>query len=133
MTDDSTLSYPTGKVIGIIDGLDDMQAGVEALTGTGFATDSVQVLCGPGGLQRLDADGGRKGWLGRLVRVVQNYGPEREQLRLIETELEEGHFAIGIEVPDDDRKIDAARVLAQHGAHDLHYYGEWSIEDLPVG
>lgn len=133
MTDETTLSYPTGKVIAIVDGIDDMQAGVEALTGTGFEPDSVQVLCGPGGLRRLDADGSSGGLLGRLLRVVENFGPEREQLRRIETELGEGHFAIGVEVPDDERKTDAARLLAQHGAHDLQYYGEWSIEDLPVG
>lgn len=130
MTETAPLRYPSHQVVGIIDTAEDMQAAVDALTAAGFDQDRLQVLCGFGGLQRLDADGSRRGLLGRLVRVVENFGPEREQIREIERELREGHFGVGIQVADERTKRDAARILSEHSGHSVYYYGEWSIEEL---
>jgi hypothetical protein len=122
--------YPEDRVVGLIDGPQDIRAAVDALSEAGYAGEDVTVLCGPSGLERLDADGSRHGLLGRLIRLVQNYGLEREQLRHVEEELRRGHFAVSVRVPDDASKRRAADLLAEHGGHYLHYYGRWDIEQL---
>lgn len=48
------VSYPTNKVIGIIDTPTDAQGALDALTTAGFAKDEIDVLCGKEGARRLD-------------------------------------------------------------------------------
>lgn len=91
-------AYPDNRVIGIIDRTEDLQAAVAALDQAGVSHDDVEVLCGPDGLARLDAD---------------------------------GHFVAAVEIDGDEDKERVRAILATHDAHDLHFFGKWSVEQLP--
>jgi len=122
--------YPEDHVVGVIDRSENVRAAVEALDAAGYNSDDVTVLCGQSGLERLDADGSHHGLLGRVVRLVQTYGTEGEALRLLEDELQRGHFVIGVRVPDDAGKQQVADLLAEHGGSYLHHYDRWHLEQL---
>ena len=122
--------YPEDHVLGIIDQAADVRAAVEALFAAGYDHEDVTVLCGQRGLELLDADGTRHGSVGRVIRVVQNFGPEREHFRHVQNEQQQGHFAVGVEVADDPGKQQAAGLLREHGGRYLHHYGHREIEAL---
>jgi len=67
--------YPEDHVLGIIDQAADVRAAVEALFAAGYDHKDVTVLCGQRGLELMDADGTRHGPVGRVIRLVQNFGP----------------------------------------------------------
>ena len=121
--------YPQDHVYAVVDRAQDVRAAVDALFEAGYGSDDVTVLCGPGG-QRLDPEGSGHGRLGRLIRTVQNFGPEREQLRQVEEELRGGHSAVGVHVIDEPAKDEVSRVLREHGGHFIHHYGRWEIEKI---
>jgi hypothetical protein len=117
-------------VYAVIDDAQGLDAAVDALFAAGHDSDDVTILCGAEGVALLDPDGSRHGRLGRLVRTVQNFGPERQQLREVEEELWRGHFAVGVHVTDGGEKDRAARVLVEHGGHFVHHDGQWEIEKI---
>src|SRR5262245_24496346 len=65
------IPYPTNKVIGIIDDVDDAQAALRDLKAAGFTAKQVQVLTGQEGAHRLDVKGDEHGPLARIVRSTQ--------------------------------------------------------------
>jgi hypothetical protein len=122
--------YPTDSVVGVIDAVDELEAALGALTDGGFPPDGIEVLCGEPGIRVVDASGRRHGVLDRLVRVIESFGPEREQVEHLEEEFRQGHFGVGVTVDGDERKQQAADILRAHGGHDIYYYGRWTIEEL---
>ena len=121
--------YPENKIIGLMDDADDVRAAVDSLTRAGLEGD-LNILCGPEGLAQLDVDGAGHGSFGRLVRSIQRFGVEREQLNHVGEELRNGRLAFSVRVSDEAKKGEIAQTLRDHGAHYLHYYGPWTIESL---
>ncbi len=120
---DGLLTAPENRVLAHMDTPDDVAAAIEHLGTAGVPTDEVYVLCGPKGAERLDVTGEQHGLRGRTYRIMEWMGDERELL------LRSGdHLAAGglvVTVPTDEAgKAEAARILADHGAHDIAHFGK---------
>ena len=81
------------------------------------------------GAAELSPSGRGYGLRARVQRLVQNLGYEGEHLRMIERELSHGHALVGIAVEEATKAL-VVGVLHRHGAHDVHFYGRFVIEDL---
>ena len=122
--------FPYNTVVGVIDDPESLERAVQGLTAAGFAEADVDVLCGEGGIERIDATGKRKGLLARIFRLVDALGSEREHTERHVDELGAGHFVVVARTPDEAAKARARDALAAHGGHYINYYSRWTAEEL---
>ena len=69
--DKDFLTYPTNKVLGILNTPQELHGAVTKLNSAGFEKERVQVLCGEKGAERLDVAGERHGFLAKVYRTVE--------------------------------------------------------------
>lgn len=125
------LTAPENRVIAHMDTPDAVATALDDLAEAGFDRDQSFVLCGAKGAERLDVSGRDHGLKGRIYRIVEWIGDEREMVLMPMQE----HLAAGglvVSVPaDDGSKATAAEILGDHGGHSMHHFGKGHWE--PVG
>lgn len=130
-TDFST--YPTDHLVGLIATPEQVPDAVDELARQGgFDEDAVTVLCCEAGRESLDVSGARGGALRRVLRILQRVGVEHQHLGRYADALDAGEVLIAVR-SGQSGKLQAARILADHGAHDLHFYARSTVESLPIG
>lgn len=116
------ISYPENAVVALFDDSKQAAAAIDALGEAGIATSEVYVLAGPHGAERLDPTGRNHGISGRLQRLAEWMGGERELL-----ERNAAHMAAGglsMVVPADDETSETvAGVLRSCGGHHMNHFG----------
>jgi hypothetical protein len=122
--------FPYNTVVGVIDDPEHVVSAVDTLATDGFTEGNVQVLCGEPGIRRIDAEGKRKGLLGRIFRVVDRMGPEHGHTARHVQALEDGGYVVIVEAHDDDAKLRARDAMAANGGHFINYYSRWTAETL---
>lgn len=111
-----TLSYPSGKVVGVVDTQGQLDEVVAALKRAGF--DGIQALQGADGLQLLE----------RVDTFFFNQPVERVLQRHIQ-ELQQGHFIFSVPT-SSSRAKEAANVASEHGARFLVHFGYLTLSWL---
>jgi hypothetical protein len=111
---------PAGRAIGFVDAKIQCDAVTKALSAAGFAESTVFVLHGIDGIQML-ARSENDFFFGDAESDVIEFGIK---------ELENGHFALGIDVCDRDEAMRATSIATQHGGHSFSYFGTWVNERL---
>jgi hypothetical protein len=104
-----TLSYPRGKVLGIVNTQGELDDLVASLKKAGF--EGIKVLHGEDGVQLLN----------RVNGFFFSDLEERVLERHIQ-ELQEGHFIVAVETPSS-RAEEAANLASEHGARRLVHFG----------
>lgn len=108
-----TLTVPTGKILGIVDTREQLDALIRALNTARF--DKVEALVGEEGVSLLE----------RVDNFFFSDMEDRVLARHIE-ELKAGHMIVAIQAPAD-RVEEAASVASQNGARRLVHFGQWQI------
>lgn len=118
-----TLAAPAGKVIGVLDGKVEFEAFADALSAAGYPAKTITTLCGEDGIQLLE----------RLQEHSFFFGDSEDSIiQLSIRELEQGHYAVAIEVTDHQQAEKIASLAAPHGGHGFTYFGTWVTEQLPT-
>jgi hypothetical protein len=131
MVAEGVVSGPSGKppqfVAAVIDERDDLEAAVGELVELGIARESLGILQGQRG---ADAIAGRHGegirsW---LQRARESLSDEEEFIDRFEEAARQGHFVIGVPLPDRSTTIrDQVRtILSDHGAHSIVSSTRWT-------
>jgi hypothetical protein len=123
------IKAPENSVIALLDGPDEVEAAIGELTAEGFEPDRISVLCGPKGAERLDVSGRHHGLRGRIYRLVERIGDQRELLVRAGDHLAAGGLLLMVPA-DDSQKAAAARILGRHGGHDMAHFGRGHWEPL---
>ncbi len=127
------ITYPTNRLIGVIDAPDEAVRAAASLTDGGFAADGVSVLVGEEGRELLGRLGHHPNALSRLIRGLQfTLMDQTPDFLVYEGAIAEGRAVIAVHVMDRDRMLEAASILEQHGAHFLNYFGRLSTEEISM-
>ena len=124
------ITAPDNRVVAQMDDPQAVAAAIEELAAAGFDRDDMWVLCGPAGAERLDVTGRDHGLKGRIYRLVERIGDERALLLEAADHLSSGGLVVTVPA-DDEAKAEAARILREHGGHDMAHFGKGHWE--PVG
>jgi hypothetical protein len=121
------------RVTGLLDSEDAVNLTVRALEEGGVATDDIDIFTGEQGARCLDLSGrehGRAFWLLRTLEAAM--GGEGETNQRIDQALHQGATLLCVKVHKrkSDEKARALRVLKALHAHEIHYWGPWSFEDV---
>jgi hypothetical protein len=140
------------RVTCLFDREDEVMAAVRALEEDGVAPDDIDVFVGEQGARCLDLSGSGHGRAVRLLRSLEDAMADMgETNRRIDDALRRGATLLCVKLhkkplihQDDnggihialferlsDEKARALRVLKAVHAHDIHYWGPWSVEDVP--
>jgi hypothetical protein len=113
------LTYPTNRVIALMEDPDGVGHAIDELAAAGFATDDMHVLVGPSGAERL---GGRRPFGGCLYRISQPL-EAREDLTTYARHMKSGGLIVSI--PVEPTTVDVVhRVVDSHGGRKMTYYGK---------
>jgi hypothetical protein len=110
------------SVIAFLDEPEQVDAAVEELAAEGFDPDSIYVLCGPKGAERLDVSGRDHGLKGRVYRLLEWMSDEKGLLFRARDHLTAGGLVVSVPA-DDEQKSAAARILGAHGAGTMAHFG----------
>jgi hypothetical protein len=126
---DGLVKPTANSVIAFLDEPDQAEAAVQDLTAQGFDRDSIYVLCGPKGAERLDVSGRHHGLRGRVYRLLEWLGDEKGGLLRARDHLEAGGLVISVSA-DEGQRSTVARLLGSHGGHDMAHFGRDHWEPL---
>lgn len=139
------------RVTCLFDREDEAMAAVEALERDGVAPEDIDVFMGEQGAECLDLSGRRHGRAVRLLRSIEDamtdMGEASQRIdaavrggaALLSVKLhkkplihqdEDGGIHLALFERSSDERARALRVLKARHAHEIHYWGTWSVEDV---
>lgn len=125
------IPYPTNKVVGIIDDVEDARVALHDLQEAGFTADQIRVLTGKEGAHRIDPRGDQHGLFAHMLRSIQKLGDyEIPHATRHEQEMLAGHFGIGVTVRRKKNRDKALHILKSHHGHFINFYGPLIMEIL---
>jgi hypothetical protein len=142
------------RVTALVDNEAAVAAAVQALEADGIPTGDIEIFTGEQGAKCLDLPGREHGRAVQLLRTLEaSMGDERETNRRIDQALRNGAALVCVKMPatlpavmhaiahptslstfrqtKSDEKARALRVFKAMHAHEIHYWGAWSFEDMP--
>jgi hypothetical protein len=132
------LVYPTERLVGVVDGPEAVNTVVDALHDANVGDEHIEVLSSEDTDHQIDPS--QHGWAKRAKHVLTTaLGDETERLEALQDALEAGRYVVQVELPgedDEDRQAEKkrlGRVLSQHGAGGVAFYGKYQIEEIQLG
>ena len=126
---DGLLTPLKNSVIALLDEPDQAEAAVQDLVAEGFQRESIYVLCGPKGAERLDVSGRHHGLRGRVFRILEWLSDEKEGLFRVRDHLAAGGLVLSVHA-EEGQKATAAHILGGHGGHGMAHFGRDHWEPL---
>ncbi len=127
------ITYPTNRLIGVIDTPEGAAGAADALAGAGFGPGDVVVLTGDEGRDHLGRLGAEPNVLSRIVRLFQFVLMDQTPDFLAdEAAIAEGRAVVAVQVGDRARMLAAADVLTRHGGHFLNVFGRFQTEEVSL-
>jgi hypothetical protein len=127
------ITYPTNRLLGVVDRPADAQAAAAALAGIGVPPDDVTILAGEEGRDRLSRLGAAPTPLSRVVRLFQFVLMDQTPDFLVyEGAILDGRAVVAIHAADRDGMRAAAAVLERHGGHFLNWFGRFMTEEVSL-
>jgi len=127
------VQYPTNNVVAVIDTTQQTQDAVDALERGGFLETEIGIGSGVELADRMSKTTGRSGFADMAMRFSAMLGLPNEEAQAkarYEQAMRDGHYVVAVLAPTDERKEQARRILAAHGARDLGFFGRFVIERL---
>ena len=131
MADRAMITYPTQRLLGVIDDPARAREAAGALATAGFAPADVLVLAGPDGRAELARLGSRPNPLSRLTRVFQFLSMDQlPDFLVYERAIDDGRAVVAVRVVDKSRIGAVREVLERSDAHFLNYFGRLSTQEI---
>jgi hypothetical protein len=123
------LTYRSNVVIALMDSEEQVRQSFDELVAAGVPDQELFVLSGKRGAERLDPSGKGHGIRGRLSRLIDYFGDQREILERHARHMEQGGF--GVAVPANEDQVETVSdILHRHGAHDAYHLGKGHWEQV---
>ena len=129
------ITYPTNRLIRVIDTPAGAEAATSALAAAGFEREGIIVLVGDAGRDRLGRLGATPNVLSRVVRFFQFVLMDQTPDFIVyEAAIAEGRAVVAVTAGggNRDRMLRAAAVLAAHGGHFVNFFGRFQTEEVSL-
>jgi hypothetical protein len=129
--DERSLKNPVNQVLAVLEPSIDTNAVIQSLNRAGFPEDSIGVLGGRKGADKLAKASGKHGWLTKLAQIGPSFGDlDVHHLRNYAKALEENRTVISVVAETGEKRREIAELLKRYGASYINSYGMFSIEAL---
>ncbi len=123
-------SYPTNRVVAILDSPQAAESARADLVAAGIAADTVEFACGKEGLREIDFQGTSHGLVARMVRMVQQIGELAEYWKRYEKALQDGKCLLAVDAGEDAVRELAHEKIKARGGHYINFFGKLGLEKL---
>ena len=125
-------TYPTNRVVAIIDSKMEADEVCCELLQAGFDSADIDQSFGKEGLKFLDPDGRSHGLMTKLIRKWQfiAQGEELKYLNRIKKGLKAGHAIVSVPALTESARTKVAGILRSHHAEGIRFYGHFYVENL---
>ena len=125
-------TYPTQRMVGIIESRVEADAAVKELAEIGFPENDIDESMGLEGLHFLDPDGIYHGYGTKMIRRWQKAARSEEYnyLNRIKRGLSEGNIILSVTTNNEYEKIEAVDVMSRHKAVDIRFYGSFYVQNM---
>jgi hypothetical protein len=129
---DSFTTYPNNSLCAIIEKNDNAGNTLDALIAAGIPKEDIDIYYGKKGVEVIDSDATHHGLLASIAKVFRGYGDEENKsLHIYEAAVENGYYVFTVKAKDNDAEKEKVRkILANHSARDINYFGSWVVEAL---
>ena len=123
---------PTKRVTAFLDTHDQLRQALRALRGVGVEGKDIDVFTGQEGARKLDLSGDEHGVGVQIWRHLEFMFSDQTRLHQQANEhLQRGGTVIAVRVGDDEaRKAAAVEALKSVHAHEINFWGNWTVELL---
>ena len=125
-------TYPSNRIVAMIDSKLNADAVVSDLIFAGFNDKLIDESVGKDGMDFLDPDGTKHGFITKMIRKWQYVaqGEELKYLNRARDHLKNGHAIVSVPVSSKDTRLMASDIMHSHHATDVRYYGQFYVENL---
>jgi hypothetical protein len=125
------IGYPTDSLLAVIPDPERAVASAAALKAAGIPDSDITMLRGDEGASRFDPTGAVHGIFTRLRRIVSFAVMDQlPDMAWYDAAVRSGQAVVMVRVRGDDAKAEAIRILRDHGAHFVNYYGRFATEEI---
>ena len=124
------IGYPTDSLLGVVDDPNTAARVAAALKAAGVADRDITVLRGDESASRFDPTGAVHGLLTRLRRIVSfTVMDQLPDMAWYDAAIRAGKAVVMAKVRGAT-KDEAIRIMREHGAHFVNYYGRFATEEV---
>ncbi|HEV8281252.1 MAG TPA: hypothetical protein VGQ02_05305 [Candidatus Limnocylindrales bacterium] len=125
------IGYPTDSLLGVVPDAEAAAKVAAALKAAGVPDRDITILRGEESAARFDPTGAVHGLFTRLRRIVSfTVMDQLPDMAWYDAAVRGGHAVVMAKVRGDERKSEAVRILRDHGAHFVNYYGRFATEEI---
>ena len=125
------IGYPTDSLLGVLPEPERAASAAAALKAVGIPDKDITILRGDEGASRFDPTGAVHGLFTRLRRIVSFAVMDQlPDMAFYDAAIRSGQAVAMVRVRGDDDKAEAIRILREHEAHFVNYYGRFATEEI---
>ena len=120
-----------GRLLAVVDTDDAVAAAVDGLIAAGLTPDRLERFAGPEAADAFDASGGRRGWRGRLYRIVEfSWADQAPDFAWYEAAVREGRVVLSVRVRGQQQLKQATAIILANGGHFVNHFGWFETQEL---
>jgi len=121
-----------GRLLAVFDTPAEADAAVAALASVpAIDPDRIERYDRPEDAAAFDASGRRRGWRGRLFRIIEfSWADQAPDFAWYEAAVREGHVVVSIPARGASVVRDVTAALEAHGGHFINHYGWFETQEL---
>lgn len=129
---ESFATNPNGRVCAILETVETAGNSLDAMIVSGVNIEDIEIYFGKKGVDVIDSNATQHGVLASIAKAFRAYGDEENKsLHIYEDALEKGEYVMTVKTGDkDEAKEKVRKILADHSAHNINYFGSWVVEGM---
>ena len=120
-----------GRLLAVFDTEEAVAAAVDGLIEAGYPPDRLERFAGPEAVDAFDASGSRRGWRGRLYRIVEfSWADQAPDFAWYEAAIREGRTVLSVRVRGQRELKQAAEIVLANGGHFVNHFGWFETQEI---
>jgi hypothetical protein len=125
------IGYPTDSLLAVLPEPERAAAAASALKAAGIPDTDITILRGDEGASRFDPTGAVHGLVTRIRRIVSfTVMDQLPDMAFYDAAVRSGQAVVMVRLRGDDNKAEGIRILREHAAHFINYYGRFATEEI---
>jgi len=126
-----TVGSAVGRLLAVFDDAASADRAIEALEAAGIGPERIERFAGEDDVGAFDASGKRRGWRGRLFRIVEfSWADQAPDFAWYEAAVREGRTVMSVRVRGQRHVAHAARIIEDGGGHFINHFGWFETQEL---